>query len=59
MKVEITQIGNYYHVYNLDGNEEIWITTNRFALFLAIIINGWDVQKQTDEDNSKRQDEKS
>jgi len=54
MKVEITQIGNYYHVYNLDGNEEICVTTNRFALFLAIIINGWDIQKQTDEDDSKR-----
>ena len=60
MKVEITQIHNTYYIYDLDNNKEVWVTSNRFALFLAIIINGWDIQKQTeDEDETAWQDEES
>ena len=61
MKVEIIKLGNTYHIYDIDNNKEVWETSNRFSLFLAIIINGWDIQKQTDNDSSKskRQDEES
>ena len=60
MKVEIIKLGNIYHIYDINNNKEIWTTTNKFALFLAIIINNWDIQKQTENDSnkSKRQDEK-
>ena len=60
MKVEIIKLGNIYHIYDINNNKEIWTTTNKFALLLAIIINGWDIQKDTEDDSSKskRQDEK-
>lgn len=53
MKVEIIKLGNMYHIYDLDNNKEVWVTSNRFALFLAIVINGWDIQKQTENDSNQ------
>ena len=52
MKVEITKLCKSYHVYDLDSNKELWSTTNKFALFLAIVINGWDVQKPEKDENA-------